>query len=208
MVNTNPGRPSDPAKDRKILAAGRELLFGQGPVAVTMEAVAKKAGVAKPTLYRRYANRDELLAAVAEAEAERMAGRFRIEPDTAGDLKRALVEFAGDLTRFLLSAEHIRFIHALGASSGMAQSIRDSIYRHGPLNTRDRLADWLRGADQRGLLACPEPDGSAEMFLGMLMGLDLVRTLYHVEPTRDLAARAAYVESIVEGFLKLHRPGN
>jgi TetR/AcrR family transcriptional repressor of mexJK operon len=161
-VQRSAGRPIDREKDRAILAAGRSLLFGAGPEAVTMEAVAREAGVAKPTLYRRYANRDELIAAVAEAEADRMAGRFRIVPGSADDLKRALVEFGCDLTRFLLSAEHLNYVHALGASEHLSQSTRDSIYRHGPRGTQTRLRDWLARAADRGLLACDDADYSAE----------------------------------------------
>lgn len=200
------GRPIDPNKDREILAAGRALLFGHGPEAVTMAAVARTAGVSKPTLYRRYANRDELIAAVAEAEAERMAGGFRIVPGSAADLKRALVEFGCDLTRFLLSAEHLGYVHALGASGQLPQSTRDSIYRHGPRGTQQRLRDWLDQAAGHGLLDCPDPDYSAEQFLGMLMGMDLVRTLYRVAPLRDASAPASRVKRLVDDFLRLHAP--
>ncbi len=197
------GRPVDPAKDREILAAGRRLLFGVGPEAVTMEAVAREAGVAKPTLYRRYANRDELIAAVAEAEAERMAGRFGVVPGSIDDLRSALVDFGCTLTGFLLSAEHLRFIHALGASDRMAQSTRDSIYTHGPRGTHERLAGWLATAHRRGLLDCRDPVHAAEQFLGMLMGLDLVRTLYHVPLVRDARATETRVSRLVDDFLRL-----
>ncbi len=205
MVKTSPGRPVDLSKDRDILAAGRALLFENGPQAVTMEAVARQAGVAKPTLYRRYANRDELLAAVAMNESESMAGRFRVTPGSVDDIRSALVDFGCQLTRFLLSSDHIRFIHALGASTGMPQASRESIFRHGPLATRDRLAEWLEKADASGLLRCQDPARSAEKLLGMLMGLDLVRTLYHVHPPRDVAALNTHVESTIDDFLTLQR---
>ncbi len=206
MLKPRPGRPADPAKDADILAAGRVLLFDHGPQAVTMEAVARAAGVSKPTLYRRYANRDELLAALAANEAERLAGRFSIAPDTVDDLSAALTGFGTDLKRFLISAEHIRFLHALGASTEMPQSVRQSIYRHGPRNARDRLAEWLQQAQAQGLLHCPDPRASAEQFMGMVMGLDLVRTLYHVDPRAEGPAPEARVGRIVADFLRLHRP--
>ena len=107
-MKSTAGRPSDPSKDRDILAAGRRLLFSKGPQAVTMESVARAAGVAKSTLYRRYANRDELLAAIATVEAEAMSARFAQVPDSTEDLRRALLEFAVDLGSFLLSNERIR----------------------------------------------------------------------------------------------------
>lgn len=195
----------DLSKDRDILAAGRALLFELGPQAVTMEAVARNAGVAKPTLYRRYANRDALLAAIALNESESMGGRFRMTPGNIDDLRRALIEFGCDLSGFLLSRDHIRFIHALGASTGMPQASRESIFRNGPMATRNRLAAWLGKANAAGLLHCPNPQCSAEKFLGMLMGLDLVRTLYHVHPPRDTDALDAHVKTTVDDFLLLHR---
>lgn len=204
MVKATVGRPIDPSKDRAILAAGRALLFEKGPQGVTMESVARAAGVAKPTLYRRYANRDELLAAVALAESEAMAGRIRVTPGSADDLRRTLVDFGCALMHFLLSRDHIQFIHALGAATGLPQASRDSIFRNGPLATRNRLTEWLGKAADAGLLRCTRPERSAEQFLGMLMGLDLVRTLYHVHPPRDVEFINARVESTVDDFLTLH----
>lgn len=57
------GRPRSADTDRRILAAGLELLRAGGPRAVTVEAVAESSGVAKTTIYRRYADRHELLRA-------------------------------------------------------------------------------------------------------------------------------------------------
>jgi AcrR family transcriptional regulator len=48
------GRKRDPAKDLAILAATRELLVEVGYANLSMEAVAARAGVTKPTLYLRY----------------------------------------------------------------------------------------------------------------------------------------------------------
>jgi len=205
MVKSTAGRPIDPCKDRDILAAGRRLLFGKGPRAVTMESVARAAGVAKSTLYRRYANRDELLAAIATVEAEAMSARFAQVPASAEDLRRALLKFAVDLGSFLLSNEHIAFIHALGQATRLPRSARESIYRNGPLQTRDRLAGFLIKAARRGLIRCPSPEASAERFLGMLMGLDLVRTLYHVAAAADAELMLARAEAVVTDFLALHR---
>ena len=50
------GRPRDPAIRRKILAAAGQLLNEGGLSSVTMEAVAAKAGVGKPTIYREWPN--------------------------------------------------------------------------------------------------------------------------------------------------------
>ncbi|MDZ5622860.1 TetR/AcrR family transcriptional regulator [Nocardioides sp. HM23] len=72
------GRPRDADTDRRILTAGLELLRAGGPRAVTVEAVADSSGVAKTTIYRRYADRHELL----RAALVRAIGEPGQPPDT------------------------------------------------------------------------------------------------------------------------------
>lgn len=55
-----PGRPRDAAGHQAALRVTSDLLARQGFPAVTMEAVAKRAGVSRPMLYRRWPNRAAL----------------------------------------------------------------------------------------------------------------------------------------------------
>ena len=50
------GRPRDPRTRAAILAAARTLLERGGLTAVTIEAIAAKAGVSRPTIYRYWPN--------------------------------------------------------------------------------------------------------------------------------------------------------
>jgi len=62
------GRPRDPQIRRAILDAARALLDEQGPAALTMEGVAQRAGVGKPTVYRWWPNRHAVaMAALMDA---------------------------------------------------------------------------------------------------------------------------------------------
>ncbi|HKR24483.1 MAG TPA: TetR/AcrR family transcriptional regulator [Allosphingosinicella sp.] len=68
------GRPPSEAARRAILKAARELLDEGGLLSVTMEGIAARAGVGKPTVYRHWSNRYEvamaaLIDATREAEA-------------------------------------------------------------------------------------------------------------------------------------------
>lgn len=47
--------------DRKIMRATLEIMISKGVAAVTIEEVARRSGVAKTTIYRRYKNADDLL---------------------------------------------------------------------------------------------------------------------------------------------------
>lgn len=62
------GRPRKPEVDERIVRAAREVLADGGLEGFTLAAVARRAGVGRPTIYRRHANTTELLMAVLYAD--------------------------------------------------------------------------------------------------------------------------------------------
>jgi AcrR family transcriptional regulator len=63
-----PGRPRSSHADAAIIDAVLDLLAeGTSVEALTMEAVAARAGVGKATIYRRFADKDELVLAAVQA---------------------------------------------------------------------------------------------------------------------------------------------
>lgn len=82
----SPGRPRDAALDANILRAAMELLGDSGLNAVTMDAVAQRAGAGKASLYRRWRSKDELL-----ADALALYSPIDVEIDT-GSLREDLVK--------------------------------------------------------------------------------------------------------------------
>lgn len=60
------GRPRRSETDDRIHDAALDLLREQGPTAVNIDAVASRSGVARTTIYRRYRDRGELVAAVLD----------------------------------------------------------------------------------------------------------------------------------------------
>ncbi len=60
-----------------IVAAATRLFYGEGIRAVSMDAVADKAGVTKKTLYYHFASKDELVAATIEARDQPTLDLYR-----------------------------------------------------------------------------------------------------------------------------------
>ena len=56
-----PGRPRDPEKDVAVLEATRDLLVEEGYQGTTVVAIARRAGVGAPTIYRRWASKEALV---------------------------------------------------------------------------------------------------------------------------------------------------
>ncbi|MEU2042124.1 TetR/AcrR family transcriptional regulator [Nocardia niwae] len=58
------GRPRDTRVDTALLAAAARLIAERGYGALTLQAVADEAGTSRPALYRRYADRADLVVSV------------------------------------------------------------------------------------------------------------------------------------------------
>lgn len=62
-----PGAQMDPEADRLILEAAKQLLHEVGYARLTIDAVAQAAGVARTTVYRRYRDKADLVAAAIDS---------------------------------------------------------------------------------------------------------------------------------------------
>src|SRR5205809_6800498 len=83
-----PGRPRDPAVDRRIAQAALDLFADAGWAGFAMEAVARRAGVGKASLYLRWNSKEALL---TDAVTWRLA---RVADVDTGTLRGDLVELA------------------------------------------------------------------------------------------------------------------
>ena len=67
------------------------------------------------------------------------------------------------------------------------------------------LASFLQAAHAAGHLHCSSPAASAELLLGMALGLDLVRSMYRVALARSRPQeRQAHAAQVVDLFMQLH----
>src|SRR5436190_20339068 len=82
-----PGRPRDPSYDKAILDATLEILFDRGYAGLTIDGVAARTGLGRPTIYRRWSSKPALvIAALAQSVGVSPA------PDT-GSLRKDLLAY-------------------------------------------------------------------------------------------------------------------
>ncbi|MGW1998129.1 TetR/AcrR family transcriptional regulator [Embleya sp. NPDC001921] len=88
----NPGgRPRDGRVDGAIAAAVRELLVELGYARITVDAVAARAGVGKPAIYRRHASKQEMIFDVL------VQGQFLSVAPDHGSLRADLAAVASEI---------------------------------------------------------------------------------------------------------------
>ena len=111
----------------RIDAAALHLFAERGADATPMPMIAESAGVAVGSLYRYYANKDELVARLYADNYARLAqelDRAQTQAATARDKVAAMVRFIcgffdreWDLARFLLLEQHVRLKTYSGAAN-------------------------------------------------------------------------------------------
>ena len=84
------GRPRDPGLDEAIAQATKEVLAERGLAALTLEGVARRAGVSRATVYRRWPNLDALLVHLLRG----LVHDFSVPPHD--DVRDALVELLAE----------------------------------------------------------------------------------------------------------------
>jgi AcrR family transcriptional regulator len=186
-------RPRDPAVGEAILSAARELLAEVGYQRLTLDAVARRAGVSRPTLYLRWSSKAAL---VHDAV-------FAVD-----DPARALAE-SGDLLadiEALVRASVALFDDPTVAAAvpGLLADYRDHPERREAL--RDRVDRPVRaqfralvaGAAGRGQI---DPDVDADALFDALVGAVVFRALVTgsaegvAEPLLALARRLLVVRT-------------
>lgn len=110
----SPGRPRSARSHQAMLRATLELLAEVGFEAMSIEAIANRAGVGKTTIYRRYRSKEELVADAIESMREEV-----LIPDTGNlwsDID-AIIENAAQITLNPLGRQTVAMIISSASSN-------------------------------------------------------------------------------------------
>ena len=181
--NSRTGRPRSTEADAAILEATRAALVDLGWSKLTMGDVAGRAGVAKTTLYRRWANKNEL---VVDAVAV-LFDELEL-PDLGSlqaDIEHVVLQFAALLER----PETKTALMAVVAESTRDAPLRERI-RASIVDRQKRLVlAGRRRAQQRGELpADRDPvsvDATDDLIFDVIAGAVVHRALVSAEPVDE-----------------------
>ncbi len=164
------GRPRDPQVDQAILGAVVGILSEQGFDALTMDAVAGRAGVAKASVYRRYANRVELL----EAACVAFTPAPPAPPDT-GSVREDLIRLGTSLVQTLGRTDTGRLFPAMLGAAAAHPEVREALGRFTSSRRSPSLEAIRRGVARGELGPRTDPDLVADLLSGSIVYRVLVR---------------------------------
>jgi TetR/AcrR family transcriptional repressor of mexJK operon len=204
MSTTLPPPAETSPKRAAILKAAAKLFLASGYASVSMDAVAREAGVSKATLYAHFTGKEALFGAIVEerclaiaAEAERLAAQ-------AVSSGRALRDVGRILLHFLMQPATLAMHRVVIAEGTRFPDLARAFYAAGPATTRAWMTRRMAEEQRHGRLrADADPAVAAEQFAALMRGdLYLQAVLGHASP--DESEIAEVVDRAVEMFLRAY----
>ena len=185
----SPGRPRSPEADTAIVQATLELLAEVGYRSMTMEQVRSRSGVGKATIYRRYANKDELV----RAAMVHLHHELPVPADTGnlrGDLRAILDAAVGAAVE--TRAAHV--VPRLLGESAHDPELQRLFYDNLVAPRRRVIRTVLERAVERGEL---RDDLDLDLVMDLLVGSIMYRGMLSGMDPEVMADRAQHVLDVL-----------
>ena len=185
------GRPRSERVREAVLAAATDLLVSGQIDAVTMEAIAARAGVSKSTIYKWWPSRAHVI-----LESFFNRARYTIAVDTSASLQEVLTSQVLSLLRLFRDSDAGPLMADLMAASQADPDIRAALEEQWLRPRRQVAAGLLRAGIERGEL---DQRTDIEAAVDQLYAPVYYRLLLGHEPLDDALA-PALVRQVLDGL--------
>ena len=147
-------------KQQAIVSAAEALFLQQGYGVTSMDQIAKKAGVTKQTVYRYYASKNDLFAAVMQRVQTARSEAYCFGSKT---IDEELTGFAGYLLSFHLQEQALG-LYRIMLTEAAQENLLTTFQNQGPQHVLKPLTEYLSQQTQ-----LKDPEFSAQMFATMIL---------------------------------------
>jgi TetR/AcrR family transcriptional repressor of mexJK operon len=189
------------SKAESILAAAKRSFLAAGFGAVSMDTIAREAGVSKATVYAHFAGKEELFGAVIDRECERYFTRFSAGELDPRDVRASLTVLGRRFLELLLSPDGIALHRIILGEVTRFPGLGQVFWHAGPERQRVQIEAFLKSAVASGTLDLADTRLAAEQFVSLVRGDVQLRHLLRLETDADRRGMSDAVEGAVATFL-------
>ncbi len=200
-----PQRPAVSPKRSAIVEAATTLFLKAGYGAVSMDAIAARAGVSKRTVYSYFPGKEALFGAVMGNVCASVIGTQTPAELTSGPLRQVLMDYGRTFLNLITSPQALAIFRVVTAEAERFPELGEVFYRIGPQRCTSTLAAYLSDQDRTGALRVPDPNSAAAQFLAMVKGPVHMRLTLGVGPRPGPQMIETVVSSAVDAFLRAYR---
>ena len=192
-------------KPQQIREAAARLFQEQGYGAVSMDAIARAAGVSKATIYAHFADKAELFEELMKAVCREEWVAVTMLDAEPGDLRAELHAIGKAYAEFLVDPRAVRIYRMVLAESPRFPELGRAFFEGGPRLITDKLSAYLARAEAQGKLALGGASNrAAQNFLAMLRCEPHLRALLGLDEAAEMPEIASIVDSATDMFLRAY----
>lgn len=209
---------SESRSDRKrkaLLLAATELFLDKGYDNTSMDDVAAKAAVSKPTVYKYFSDKERLFAEIVRATTGEIDDLMRVVAETMarrGSVESSLLVLARRFIAALMQPRILRLRRLVMANADRFPHVGRSWYEEGFERVLATLASTFEGLAARKLLHVDDPLLAANHFVGLLLWIPINRAMYtgdhHSNPDELDRIAIAAVRAFLTGYGSTNRTVN
>jgi AcrR family transcriptional regulator len=194
-------------KRRQVTEAAEKLFLAQGYGAISMDQVARTAGVSKATLYAYFPSKDSLFAHIVASKGGENPMSDDLFPTENIDLRAALEAIGVRVLEFMLRERTLAIYRIALAESGRFPELGRAFYENGPHLFTRRFVSWLEKLRDLGLVEVEDLTLATHQFMALMRcGVFFRRSLsLPPEPSADEIQRT--VKAAADTFLKAFARG-
>ncbi|MEV0649105.1 TetR/AcrR family transcriptional regulator [Phytomonospora sp. NPDC050363] len=181
---------SSERKRASIVEAAVGEFLREGYAAASVDKIARRAGVSKPTIYQHFGNKERLfLAVTAGVLTEAYEGLEPLDrsiPDEPGALRSALTAYLAAWSRRVLCEDILALRRLVIGEVGRFPQLGRLWFKITREMMDAPLIETVTELGARGVLDAPDPERAVRQLIGMTLGgLQLVLTFLPEEKAED-----------------------
>lgn len=190
-------------KGRAILEAALELFLANGYGQTSMEAIAKKAGVAKQTVYSYFSSKEQLFSAIMCSHCSSVDMFRNPKEDALPEV--ALPRLAEEILTMLVDPQRLALYRVVITESANLPPLGHTFFENGPKRGTGMLADYLARQTTEGKLNVSHPQLAAEYFIGMVANFPHLKALLDTAPRLTADERKARAKQVSADFIRMFK---
>ena len=187
------------AKHARILEAALAEFSRNGFSGTSMQAIAARAKVSKPTLYQYFGNKQALLAAVLDAGKSELLAPLKAGEGAA--LVPVLWRYAWTYADFVLRPDMLSLARLIIGEAERLPEVARDYQQAGPKQALEGMKAFLNAQRARGALAFDDAELAAENLWALILSAPREHALHHPHEPPDRARIARHIENGLAVFL-------
>jgi TetR/AcrR family transcriptional regulator, mexJK operon transcriptional repressor len=178
-------------KRQAIMEAATQLFLENGYTGTSMDQIAARAMVSKLTVYKNFADKQQLFATMTMTVAQAvdaLVDDITGTLDNAQDLETDLRDLARRYVTAVIQPDVLRMRRLVIAEAPRFPELARSYYERAPERALKTLATGFQRLTERGLLRIDEPLDAAHHFASLILAIPLDHAMFH--PKRRLPSVA------------------